>query len=532
MKNTAELPSFIPSTEREAWLFSCLQSMEGVNGVQTQELQLKDQLIHNYDIKVQALTQELAYLKRIRFGARSEALSHVQRDMFEDDVAQDIAEVTAKALALLADASTEQPKKREQGGRRPLPAELPRVDHVHEPQSCQCGQCGQALVKFGEDITERLDVEPARFFVVRHIRPKYACRHCETVVASPAPPTVIDGGLAEPGLLAWVMTQKFADHLPLYRIEQLSGRHGLTLPRSTLASWVGQVGVALQPLVDRLAQILRQQPVLHADETPVGQLDPGRGKTKRAYLWAYRNSPLLEHPHIIIFDYQGGRSGEHARNFLQKWQGHLVVDDYGGYKACFADGQVIELGCMAHARRKFFDLTASQPHPVAAEVLARIARLYQVEREADEAVCASAVERITLRLALRQEKSVPLLADLHAWMLNLRVKTAPGSGLARALDYSLKRWAALSRYVESGEFPIDNNPIENAIRPIAIGKKNWLFVGTERAGQRAAAIQSLFATAKANGLEPHAWLKDTLERLPTHPYSRIDELLPFPKPIE
>lgn len=191
---------------------------------------------------------------------------------------------------------------------------------------------------------------------------------------APVLPAIIDSGLATPGLLAWVMTQKYADHLPLYRIEQLSGRYGLTLPRSTLASWVGQVGVALQPLVDRLAEILRQQPVLHVDETPVGQLDPGRGKTKRAYLSAYRNSPLLEH----------------ARNFLQKWQGHLVVDDYGGYKACFTDGKVTELGCMAHARRKFFDLTASQPHPVAAQALDRIAQLYQVEREADEADCARA----------------------------------------------------------------------------------------------------------------------------------------------
>jgi hypothetical protein len=263
---------------------------------------------------------------------------------------------------------------------------------------------------------------------------------------------------------------------------------------------------------------------LHADETPVSQLEPGSGKTKKAYLWAYRSNDLQTGPRIIIFDYQPGRSGAHARSFLGDWRGHLMVDDYSGYKALFTpngnNAACVELGCLAHARRKFFDLHKAHQSPMALEALNRIAVLYAIEAEGKDL-------SIEARKSLRAEKSLPQLTALYAWLLATRAQTASGGGSAKALDYSLKRWTSLIRYADSGHLPIDNNTVENCIRPIALGKKNWLFVGSERAGRRAAAIQTLLGTAKLNGLNSAAWLNDTLEKLPTWPNSRIDELLPL-----
>lgn len=477
----------------------------------------KDAELKRRELKIQQLTLELAHHKRFRFGHTSEAFSAEQRDLFIDTREEDGAAIVAELEEQQTPTSSPRPHKRP--GRNPLPPELPRIEHRHEPESCTCGECGRDLVKIGEDISEQLDVEPARFFVHRHIRPQYACRHCETVTAAPVPAANIDGGLAAPGLHAWVLIQKYLDHLPLYRIEKISERQGVPIARSTLAQWVGQLGVSLQPLVDRLSELLKEGLVLHADETPVQQLDPGQGKTKRAYLWAYRSNDLEEAKRIVVFDYRTSRSGQHARDFLDKWRGHLMVDDYGGYKASFGQG-VTELACLAHCRRKFFDLHATGAHPVAEEALRRIGELYAVEDRARGGDAAS-------RLALRQRESLPRLQALHEWLIARRVTTADGTGLARAIDYTLKRWPAVMRYVSHGHLPIDNNPVENVIRPIALGKKNWLFTGSERAGRRAAAIQSLLATAKLNGLEPYAWLKDALEKLPSWPYSRIDELLPI-----
>ncbi len=269
----------------------------------------------------------------------------------------------------------------------------------------------------------------------------------------------------------------------------------------------------------------------HFSVTPVPQLDPGSGKTKKAYLWAYRSNDLQPGPKILVFDYQAGRSGRHAQAFLQDWQGHLLVDDYAGYKALFAPTRAhpesqrqlapcVELACWTHARRKFFDLWQASQSPIAQEALNRIALLYAIE---DEGRAMTVDER----QRLRAEKSLPALAALHDWLQQTRLRTAPNSATAKAMDYSLKRWLALTRYAETGDLPIDNNPVENSIRPIALGKKNWLFAGSERAGQRAAVIQTLLGTAKLNGLDPAAWLKDTLEKLPTWPNRRIDELLPL-----
>jgi transposase len=468
------------------------------------------------DFKIKALTLELAHHKRIRFGKASEVYSGEQLDLFNETVDADLAAMQSELDALQGQRRA----SRSRAGRQPLPSELPRVEHRHEPASCQCDACGRELVKIGEDVSEQLDVEPARFFVHRHIRPQYACRGCDTVTAAPIPPAVIDGGMAAPGLLAWVAVSKFADHLPLYRLEQIAARQGVPLARSTLAGWVGQLGEALQPLSDRLAALLRQRACLHADETPVRQLDPGQGKTKQAYLWAYRSNRYDDGPPIIVFDYQTGRAGVHVRAFLQGWRGHLMVDDYAGYKALFADG-VTELACLAHVRRKFFELHAANGSPIAAEALKRIAVLYAVEQQA-------AGLTSTERLQLRQQHAKPALAQLHAWLLATQRSVATGSGTGKAVEHALKRWPALVRYADSGVLPIDNNAVENAIRPIAIGKKNWLFAGSERAGRRAAAIQTLLGTAKLNGLDPLHWLASVLERLPTCPNNQIDSLLPFP----
>ncbi|MEQ1527747.1 MAG: IS66 family transposase [Methylococcales bacterium] len=484
-------------------------------------------LIKAKDFKIEALTHEVAYYRRIRFGVKSETLSPLQRDVFEETWNTDMSAIEAELEQLKDDQPCETvvKPKRPRAGRQPLPPHLPRIEHRHEPESCTCGKCGKDLVKIGEDISEQLDVVPAQFTVHRHIRPQYACKNCETITAAPISPAVIDGGMAAIGLLVWVIISKYLDHLPLYRLEQIAARENVILSRSTLAEWVGRVGVALQPLVDRLTWHLLQGNTLHADETPVAQLDPGKGKTRKAYLWAYRSNDLQkDQPRIIVFDYQQGRSGEHARQFLGEWQGHLLVDDFAGYKALFTNTRnphgCIELACLGHARRKFFDLHQADKNPMALEAVQRIAVLYAIEAEGE----AMSIEA---RRQLRAEKALPELQTLYDWLIETRVRTANGGTSAKALDHILKRWPAIIRYAETGHLPIDNNPVENSIRPIALGKKNWLFTGSERAGKRAAAIQSLLGTAKLNGINPAEWLKETLEKLPTWPNRRIDELLPL-----
>jgi len=473
----------------------------------------RDRTIVYKTAKIEALTLELARLKRVQFAARSERMDPEQRALFEEALAADLAVVEAELEALREPAPARTPPRVPK--RRALPPELPRVETRHEPKSCTCGQCGAALVSIGEHVSEKLDVKPLEFFVRREVYPQYACRACETVVAQPVAPAIVDRGIAAPGLLAQVVIAKYTDHLPLYRQEAIYARSGVELNRTTLAEWVGAVGAALAPLTAALRVELLARPVLHADETPVAQLDPGAGKTKRAYLFAYRSAVGAP---LVVFDYGQSRSGSHVRDFLGDWRGALMVDDYAGYKALWAQG-VTELGCWAHARRKFFDLHAANKSALAHEALARIAALYRIEAEA---AAFDAADRHAHRVAHAR----PAVDALFEWLTAIRPKVSEGSGTANAIDYALKREAALRRYLDDGRHPIDNNPVENAIRPIALGRKNWLFTGSARAGERAAAIMSLIATAKANGHDPHAWMTDVLTRLPTTKDRDIGGLLP------
>jgi len=478
----------------------------------------KDREIKYRQAKIDQLTHEMAVLKRWKFGRSREQLDSAQASLLDEAIDADIAAIELE-LEHLAPAPLTDAAPRQQPRRAALPPELPRIEQHHEPDSTTCttAGCGCTLKRIGEDVSEKLDYTPGLFTVERHIRGKWTCIECQTLIQAPVPAQIIDKGIPTAGLLAQVLVAKYADHLPLYRQEGIFARAGMELPRSTLGAWVGMCGVQLQPLVDALRQELLSCPVLHADETPVAMLKPGNKRTHRAYLWAYAPG-AFEDLKAVVYDFCESRAGEHARTFLGAWQGALVCDDFSGYKQSFTLG-VTEAGCMAHSRRKFFDLHVSNKSQIAAQALQSISALYDIERE---------VKSLTAdeRLRIRQARSRPLADAFHQWMGLQRRQITDGSATARALDYSLKRWSALTRFLDDGQLPIDNNWAENQIRPIAIGRKNWLFAGSLRAGQRAAAVMSLIQSARLNGHDPYAYIKDVLSRLPTHKNHLIAELLP------
>lgn len=463
---------------------------------------------------VDKLTHENATLKRLKFAAASEAYTGEQQRLLFETIDTDLAALSAEIEALAPATPAE--REKQQPRRAPLPANLPRKDVHHEPASTICS-CGCQLARIGEDVAEKLDYRPGVFTVERHVRGKWVCKRCETLVQAPVPAHVIDKGIPTAGLLAHVLVAKYADHVPLYRQQGIFARAGMAIADSTLAQWVGACGVQLQPLVDALRDELLARPVLHADETPVAMLKPGNGKTHRAYLWSYC-STAFDPMKAVIFDFAEGRGGRHADAFLGEWRGTLVCDDYSGYKALFRQG-VTEAGCMAHARRKFHELWANHSSQIAEEALKLFGVLYEVERAAQD-------RDADQRRDMRQQQAKPAADTLYAWLLAQRQRVPDGGATAKAIDYSLGRWSALTRYLDDGALPIDNNWVENQIRPIALGRKNWLFAGSLRAGQRAAAVMSLIHSARLNGHDAYAYLKDILERLPSQPASRIGELLP------
>lgn len=501
-------------------------STESLNTFDVEQLRrtvltLQSQLLHATALN-EKLTHEMAVLKRLKFAAKSEVFNAVQRSLLEETIDTDLADLAAQLKQAPPSAPATIEKHRPK--REPLPAELPRREIRHEPEQTTC-RCGCELKRIGEDIAEKLDYTPGVFSVERHVRGKWVCKKCETLVQAPVPSHVIDKGLPTCGLLAQVLVAKFQDHLPLYRQEPIFERAGLAIPRSTLAQWVGECGAALQPLAEALGAELRMHGVLHADETPVAMLKPGHGQTHRAYLWSYCTT-RFNAVQAVVFDFTESRGGQYVREFLglsgradrAPWKGRLVVDDFSGYKACFELG-VTEVGCLAHARRKFHELWVNHGSTVAEQALKFYGSLYDLEREVLDL-------EPDVRREIRQRRARPVADALQQWLLAQRQKVPDGSATAKAIDYTLNRWSALTRYLDDGELPIDNNWVENQIRPIAIGRSNWLFAGSLRAGKRAAAVMSLLHSARLNGHDPYAYLKDVLERLPTHPANRIAELLP------
>jgi transposase len=502
---------------------------------QQQLIERKDRDIAWRDAKLEKVHFELARLKRWKFGAKTEAMSAEQRRLFEETLAEDEASLQAQLDQLREQATAETDAKPKVPSRRPrreaLPAHLRRVEHRHEPEdtTCRNAGCGAPMTRIGEDVSERLDIVPAEFFVHRHIYGKWACRGCQTLKQEPAAAEVIDGGIAASGLLAHTLISRFADHLPYYRQETINARSGVHTPRSTLAAWAGQAGAALEPLYDEHKRFVLGCRVLHADETPVALLDPGAGKTRRAYVWAYARSHHDPTPGVV-YDFCLGRGAQHPLAFLagderlglRRWAGTLLTDRYGAYDTVL-DARVhpdrMAAACVAHARRKFDELAKAGASPLAEEAIGRFARLYAVESELG---ALDDDERQARRHALAR----PLWDQLKTWLELERRLVADGGPTAGAIDYTLNHWTALTRYLLDGAVPIDNNHLERQIKPWAMGRKAWMFVGSELAGQRAAMVMSLVQSAKLHGHDPFAYLRDVLQRLPTQLNSRIEELLP------
>jgi len=502
------------------------------------QLLRKDREIALREAKIEKIQFELARLKRWTYGAKSEAMNADQRRLFEETLAEDEAALRAQlerlrreAEAAAAAAGTKPKAPPRKPRRNALPEHLRRVEHRHEPDSTDCQEhgCGRPMTRIGEDVTERLDIVPAEFFVHRHIYGKWACRHCQVLKQAPSVPEIVEGGIAASGFLAHTAISRFVDHVPYYRQETINARSGAHTPRSTLAAGSGQVGAALEPLYDLHKHFILDCPVLHADETPVALLDPGAGKTRKAYMWAYARSWHDAVPGVV-YDFCRGRGAQYPVAFLsgdeklgeRRWTGTLLTDRYQAYDTVVDPQHYpgrISAACAAHARRNFEELTKAGTSPIGLDALRRFARIYEVEGElkglSDEE-----------RRAQRQRLAKPLWEELHQWLSLERRLVPDGGATAKAIDYTLGHWAALTRHLEDGAVAIDNNHLERQIKPWAMGRKAWQFVGSELAGQRAAIIMSLVQSARLNGHDPWAYLRDVLERLPTLPNTRLVELLP------
>ena len=486
-------------------------------------------------LNYEAAQEDLAQLEQIRddylSGLSQDELAKLPAiDRTQAETLIDEAELKAgkEITDELPASATDQPKKIKRAKYTVIPDNLEVKTLVHEPLTTVC-DCGCQMKRIGEDKQDKLGIIPKQFYIERHIYPKWVCRECDIIHQAAAPKQIINKSIATPELLAHILISKYADHQPLYRQHIIYQRSGVNIPDATMADWVGRCGVALEPLVSRLHELLLSEPILHADETPVSimknHVKVGGKSLKKGYVWAYL-TPQHSSLKAVVYDFAESRRNEHPKAFLDKWHGKLVCDDYSGYKFLFHQG-VTEIGCLAHARRKFHELHITGQSIVSIEALTLFRQLYAVEREIDERF-----EKNTPPIPrdpqivrqIRQEKAKPIADKLHQWLQEKRQLTTKNASISKAMDYCLKRWQALTQYLDDGRLPIDNNWAENQMRPWALGRKNWLFAGSLRSGQRAANIMSIIQSARLNGLDVSAYLTDVLRRLPTQ--EDLDELLP------
>jgi len=474
--------------------------------------------------EIERLRQIIKEMQRHRFGRRAETLDPDQLALGLEDVEQEIAagEAGAESVAPAAKAARAATRRANRGS---LPAHLPRIETVVDIADKTCPGCRGALHKIGEDVAERLDIVPAQLRVLVVRRPKYACRTCEEgVVQAPAPARLIEGGLPTEAAVAHVVVAKYADHLPLYRQAQIYARQGIALDRSTLADWTGRAAWLLRPLHTRLLERLKASGKLFADETTAPVLDPGRGRTKTGQLWAYARDDRPwggPDPPGVVYVYAPDRKAERAAAHLVGFTGVLQVDGYAGYRPLAEAGAVKLAFCWAHVRRRFYELAAAGPAPIASEALGRIASLYAVEAD----IGGQAADE---RRRVRQERSRPIIEALQPWLKAQLERVSQKGKLAEAIRYALARWEGLSRFLDDGRVEIDSNIVERSIRPIALNRKNALFAGSDGGGEHWAVLASLIETCKLNGVDPQGYITDVITRIVQgHPNSRLDELLPW-----
>jgi transposase len=496
-----------------------IRRLEAELDAQRQALSEQAEELDSRSARIEHLKLMVEKFRHMIFGRKSEKLvlklEQLEFELEEDETTQAEAEALDERVSPRKEA-----KPRSE--RKPLPEHLKREEVMHKPDSDCCPDCGGGLRHFGDDVSEQLEYVPESFKVIRHVRPKFACTGCDRVVEAPAPSRPIERGLAAPSLLAHVIVSKYADHLPLFRQSEIYARQGVEISRSTMAGWVGAASDLLAPLVDAIGRHVFAGRKLHADDTPMPVLAPGNGKTKTGRLWTYvrDDRPAGEQAAPAVwFAYSEDRRGEHPRQHLKNFAGALQADAYAGFHHLYGN-HIYEAACWAHARRKFHDIHLAHASPTTTEALARIGALYAIEDEVRG-------KPVDLRLSVRQARAKPLLDDLRRWMEKALRSLSSKSETAAAIRYALSRWRALTRYTDDGLLEIDNSAAERALRAVALGRKNFLFAGSDHGGERAAAMYTLIGSAKLSGLDPELYLRTVLAQIADHPISHIQDLLPW-----